>query len=85
MRELYNESFSPVTWYSLFVPNGLGQFSQDSGSCSEVDLQYFSMNGVYAWGFSTLHNFDGVFDFRFCWGSGVDVEVIWGLFGTSQK
>ena len=61
LMELYNESFSPVTWDSLVVPNGLEQFSQDSGSCAEVGLQHFSMNGVYAWGFSTFHSFDGGF------------------------
>ena len=61
LREPYKDSFSPVTWDSLFVPNGLEKFSQDSGSCSEVGLQQFSMNVVYVWGFSTtLHNFDGV-------------------------
>ena len=77
LRELYNESFSPVTWDSLFVPNGLKQLSQDSGSSSEIGLQHFRMNDVYAWSFSTLHSFDGVFDFRFCSGSGVDVEIVW--------
>ena len=57
-----------VTWDSIFVPNGLEQFSQVSGSCTEVGLQHFSMNRVYTWGFSTLHSFDGIFDFHFCWG-----------------
>ena len=66
LRDLYNETFSLVTWDSLFVRNGLERVSQDTGSCAEVGLQHFSMNGVYAWGFSTLHSFDGVFDFRFC-------------------
>ena len=28
-----------------------------------VGLQHSSMNGVYAWGFSTLHSFYGVFTF----------------------
>jgi len=42
----------------------------------------FNMNGVYAWGFSTLHSFDGISNFRFCWGSGVDVEVIWHWWGV---
>ena len=32
LRELYNESFSPVTWESLFVRNGLERVSQDTGS-----------------------------------------------------
>ena len=68
---LCNESFSPVTWDSLFVPNGLEQFSP-------VGLQHFSTNGVYAWGFSTHHSFDGVFDFGFC----VDGEVLWRWWGV---
>ena len=79
--DLYNGSFAPVTWDSLFVPNGVEQVSQDSCSCTEVDLQHFSMNGVYAWGFSTLHSFDGISNFRFCWGTSVDVEVIWHWWG----
>ena len=53
LRDLYNESFAPVTWDSLFVQNGVEQVSQDTCSCTEVGLQHFSMDGVYAWGFST--------------------------------
>ena len=68
---------SHFTWDNVFVPNGLGQFNQDSGSCSGVGLQHFNMNGVYAWGCYTLHSFDGVLDFSLYWGSGVDIEVIW--------
>ena len=84
LSDLYNESFAPVTWDSLFVPNGVEQVSQDSCSCTEVGLQHFRMDGVYAWGFSTLHSFDGISNFRFFWGTGVDVEVIchwWGVGG----
>ena len=44
LRKLYNESFSPVTWDSLFVTkHGLDQFSQDSGSFAKVGLQYFNI------------------------------------------
>ena len=82
LRDLYNESFAPVTWDSLFVPNRVEQVSQDSCSCTEVGRQHFSMNGVYAWGFSTLQSFDGISNFRFCWGTGVDVEVIWHWWGV---
>ena len=81
-RDLYNESFAPVTWDSLFVPNGVEQVSQDSRSCTEVGLQHFSMNVVYAWGFSTLHRFNGISNFGFCWRTGVDVEVIWLWWGV---
>ena len=30
LRDIYNESFVPVIWDSLFVPNGVEQVSQDS-------------------------------------------------------
>ena len=33
LRDIYNEYFSQVTWDNLFVPSGLEQVSQDSGSC----------------------------------------------------
>ena len=90
------ESFSPVTWDSLFVPNGLEKFSQDSGSCSDVGLQQFSMNVVYVWGFSTLHNFDGVLTYASVGGlvsmvrsSGTGGGSVgssgWRWFRTSQK
>ena len=61
--------------------NWLEQFSQDSGSCADIGFHNVSMNGVYAWGVPTRHSFDGVFDFRFCWGSCVDFEVTWRWWG----
>ena len=64
LRELFNVSFNPVTLDSLFIPNGLEQVSQDSGRCTEVCLQHGGMHGIYAWDFSTILSFDGIFDFR---------------------
>ena len=59
---------------------GIVSFSQTVSNKSVRTLvavlrSAFSMKGVYAWGVSTLHSFDGVFVFCFCWGHQALVRV----------